>query len=62
MCLICVEIQKETLTGENFIKNIGELIDTDPKHAEVVIAKLSQTNPEYLDKLDDELFDIFYKI
>lgn len=59
MCLICVEIQKETLSAENLKNNIVEIIESDPKHAEVIIEELAKSNPEFLDELENDLFDLF---
>lgn len=36
MCLLCIEIKKQTLSIPDFIKNYDELAKTDPKHAKEV--------------------------
>ena len=49
MCLICIEIQKETLKAADFVRNFSELANTDPKHAEEIAEK-------YPDKIGAFLF------
>lgn len=40
MCLMCVELTKGTLRREDFIKNLPELVETDPEHAVEVYKKV----------------------
>jgi len=42
MCLLCVELAKNKLSVPDFVKNFGELVLTDPKHAEEVKERFSE--------------------
>jgi hypothetical protein len=57
MCLLCVEIQKKSLAPEDFVRNFGELNDTDPKHAEEVASK---SEKEIEELLPEDPFDDFW--
>jgi len=59
MCLICLEFQKGKLTSKQFVRNIGELIDSDPKHADEVIELISKQDSDLLDEIETELFETF---
>ena len=46
MCLICVEITKETLKPKDFWRNYREITFTD-KHEEELIKALESTSKQY---------------
>lgn len=39
MCLLCIEIQKGNMSAQDIARNFGELVETDPKHAEEIAEK-----------------------
>lgn len=57
VCLLCVEIAKKSLTGRDLIKNLDEILTTNPQHADKIIEVLSKSDPDYLDRLEKELAD-----
>jgi len=59
MCLMCVEINKDSLKSQDFVRNINEIIESDPDHSEEIFDLLSQKNPKLLQEIEDELFKLF---
>lgn len=59
MCLMCIEINKQTLKSQDFVRNINEIIESDPEHSEEIFDLLSKKNPELLQEIEDELFKLF---
>lgn len=57
MCLLCIEITKKSLSGNDLIKNLDEILMVNPQHADKIIELLSKTDPDYLDRLEKELSD-----
>lgn len=57
MCLLCVEINKQTINGMDFAKNLEEVLQTNPEHGKEIFDALNKANPDYLDKLEKELMD-----
>lgn len=57
MCLLCVEITKKSLNGIDFARNLEEVLQTDPQHADEVFKALTSADPDYLDKLENDLLD-----
>jgi hypothetical protein len=64
MCLLCIELQKGAMRAPDLARNFGELVDTDPKHAEEVAEKYGDVISESIFKEEDvfnELdFDPFF--
>lgn len=50
MCLLCIELQKNNIKGIDFVRNFGELVASDPQHAEEVADK-------YYKKIEELSFD-----
>lgn len=50
MCLLCIEIQKGTMSARDIARNFGELVETDPKHAEEIAEK-------YVDQITKGIFE-----
>jgi hypothetical protein len=57
VCLLCIEITKKSLSGNDLIKNLDEILMVNPQHADKIIELLSKTDPDYLDRLEKELSD-----
>jgi len=58
MCLICIEIQKDTLRAADFARNFNELANTDPKHAEEIVEKYPDKIGAFLFPEDDDFNEI----
>jgi radical SAM superfamily enzyme YgiQ (UPF0313 family) len=56
---VCIEIQKNNLKPKDFVRNINEIIDTDPSHSEEIFDLLSKKNPKLLEEIEEELFKLF---
>jgi hypothetical protein len=59
MCLICVDYKK--LGTSDLIKNVMELSETNPQHAEDFFYELSKNDPETLEKIENYLWDSLLK-
>jgi hypothetical protein len=57
VCLLCIEIAKKSLTGNDLINNLDEILLANPQHADKIIELLSKSDPDYLDRLEKELAD-----
>lgn len=55
--MLCIEIAKKSLTGNDLINNLDEILMANPQHADKIIELLSRSDPEYLDRLEKELSD-----
>lgn len=55
MCLICVEYNK--LSFNDLIRNVNELTNTNPKHAEEFFYKLEKENPDLLSEIERHFWD-----
>lgn len=55
MCLICIEMAKDSLRKQDFVNNYTELVISNPEHAEEVMDK-------WLDKQKDEPFDDLFEL
>lgn len=54
MCLLCIELAKESMNPTEFWKNYKELVLTDDKdHWTEVIENVKKTSPKYQKKLVD---------
>lgn len=51
MCLLCIELTKDKLNKNDFIKNYIELVLVDPEHAQEVLDKWDE-------KYTEDLFEI----
>lgn len=51
MCLLCVEIAKQTITPESFWRNFRELLIVENDHVKEVIKVLKETPKEFQEKL-----------
>lgn len=49
MCLLCIEIAKDSIKPQDFVKNFIELANTDPEHARELVDK-------YEDKVNGLIF------
>ena len=54
MCLLCVELTKDSLKASDFIRNYSELSVTDPKHAEEVAKKFKEKVEKYFAPSEQE--------
>ncbi len=57
MCLICVEIQKGSLSPKDFAERIQIILKEDPEHEEEIINALKQSDSKYLDNLEKYLME-----
>lgn len=51
MCILCIEVAKQTITPESFWRNFKELLITEDDHYKEVIEIIKQTPQEYQEKL-----------
>ena len=58
MCLLCIEIQKGTIKPVDFVRNFGELANTDPKHAEEIVEKYPDKIGGFIFPDDDDFNEI----
>lgn len=59
MCLICVDYKKLSFT--DLVKNINELANIDPDHAEQFFYILMEKDPELADRLEKYYWDHLYR-
>lgn len=57
MCLLCIEINKQTINGIDFARNLEEVVQTNPEHTTEILDTLAKADPDYLDRLEKELLD-----
>jgi len=55
MCLICIEYNK--LSTVDLLRNINELVNIDPDHAEDFFYMLEEKDPELLEKIEKYYWD-----
>ena len=55
MCLICVEYNK--LSMVDLLRNINELVNSNPDHAEDFFYTLEEKDPELLEKIEKYYWD-----
>lgn len=55
MCLICIEYNK--LAFDDLIRNVNELSNTNPKHAEEFFYKLEAEDPELMKDIEEYFLD-----